>query len=78
MKDTTHENWAQALRSGAIMAALIISVVALLFFTNTISYLAGALTCEDIPSLRTEVFNWINYPDEDSYSRFGDSASPSL
>ncbi len=58
MKDKTRENWAAALRSGAIMAALIISVVALLLFTNSISYLAGALTCEDLPELRTEVFTW--------------------
>ncbi len=64
MKERTRENWAAALRSGAIMAALIFSVVALLVFTNTISYLAGAVTCEDIPSLRTEVFNWISNPAE--------------
>ena len=55
MKERTRENWAAALRSGAIMAALIISVVALLLFTNSISYVAGALTCEGSPSLQTEV-----------------------
>lgn len=53
MKDKTRENWAHALRSGAIMAALIISVVALLLFTNTISYVAGALTCEEPLGLKT-------------------------
>ncbi len=53
MKQRTRENWAQALRSGAIMAALIIGVVALLLFTNTISYVAGVLTCEELPSLQT-------------------------
>ncbi len=53
MKDRTRENWAHALRSGAIMAALIFSVLALLLFTNTISYVAGALTCEDNPRLQT-------------------------
>ncbi len=78
MKDTTRAYWAQALRSGAIMAAFIISVVALLIVTNVFSFIGGALTCEDIPSLRTEVFNWTSYPDEDSYSRFGDSPASSL
>ena len=52
MKERTRENWAAALRSGAIMAALIISVVALLLFTNSISYVAGALTCEELPGLQ--------------------------
>jgi len=53
VKDTTRASWAAALRSGAIMAALIISVLALLLFTNSISYVAGALTCEDNPRLQT-------------------------
>ena len=53
MKDTTRAHWAQALRSGAIMAALIFSVVALLLFTNAISYVAGALTCEEPLGLQT-------------------------
>ena len=53
MKQKTRENWAQALRSGAIMAAFIFSVVALLIFTNVFSFIGGALTCEDNPRLQT-------------------------
>ena len=53
MKDTTRASWAAALRSGAIMTAFIVSIVALLIVTNVFSFIGGALTCEDIPSLQT-------------------------
>ena len=53
MKDTTRAHWAQALRSGAIMAALIFSVLALLIVTNVFSFIVGALTCEEPFGLQT-------------------------